>query len=169
MLLLPMHLPCGPVHARLQGKLTARDTLRRLTAEDPAEEDMEMTELVPLPQGASAITYIGLRSHANSQDSTSAPHPPNDHPHRAPVSTQDGSQSRHHPSTSILAHLERTQAVDATRDAILASRAEATTRSRIRPGRTEPSAPPKYSAQPSSSTARSAKATSRRLDPMSAA
>jgi hypothetical protein len=156
MLLSPMRLPHGSVHAWLQWNLAARDSLQRLTAEDPAEKDTEKTKLVPLSQGASLITYVGMRSHANSQDSTQ-------------LESQPNTQSHHRPSNSILAHLKHTPAVDATHDVIMASRAEAVTCSRIHPRHTEPSAPPKSSGQKSSRTARPAKGTSRRLDPMSAA
>ncbi|KAG8721716.1 hypothetical protein FRC08_010852 [Ceratobasidium sp. 394] len=165
-----MNVPRGPVHARLQANVVARNTLMDL-ATVALDGDVEMGDPETQQETPTArvppTTYIGYRSHVGSPDDTSVPRtpPPTRANSPAPAPAQRQPKRPRAPSNSVLAHLERLQMADSVRDAIRAGRAEATSRSRIR--RVKPSAPPKTATQPSSSAA--SKKSSRRLEPIPAA
>ncbi|KAG9079828.1 hypothetical protein FRC06_007423, partial [Ceratobasidium sp. 370] len=171
-LLPPMNPPCGLVRARLQARVAMQGLVQDLTQEDSGEDEgVQMDGLMPSQQEAQQegppITYAGYRSHLDSPDDTSGEPPTAPPPTGVNTPAPSKKQSRH-PANSVLAHLERAQAVDAVRDFVCAGRAKAISHSRIRPQRTEPSAPPKTSVQQPSSS-RSGKKPSRRLDPVGAA
>ncbi|KAG9078908.1 hypothetical protein FRC06_008110, partial [Ceratobasidium sp. 370] len=178
-------VPRGPVHARLQARVMARDCLTEL-AMVALGEDVEMVD-VGIPEtregtqqrtrkGArketrkaqAPITYAGYRSHVSGMDNTSVPRTPPPTRANSPPPAQRQPHQPRAPSNSVLAHLECVQMVDTVHDMIRASRTEAMARSRIR--RAKPSAPPKTVPQQSSSAAgRPGKKSSCRLEPIAAA
>ncbi|KAG8733361.1 hypothetical protein FRC10_000286, partial [Ceratobasidium sp. 414] len=167
-----MNVPRGPVHARLQTRVMARDCLMDLATvalgedvemrdPDPRQETQQETQ----PARAPPITYTGYRSHANPQDDTPVPRAPPPTRANSPAPAQGRSRQSCAPSNSVLAHLERLQMADTVRNMIHASRNATMAHSRIR--RIEPSAPPKTTSQQSSSAA--GKSSSRRLEPVATA
>ncbi|KAG9084998.1 hypothetical protein FRC06_003774, partial [Ceratobasidium sp. 370] len=183
-LMSPLNVPCGPVHARLQTKVAARNCLadlaavalgedvemgERETQEETQEETREETPWQEIRQAqAPPITYAGYRSHIDSPDGIPVPRAPPPTRASSPAPAQHQLKRPRAPSNSVLAHLGRLQMADAVGDMIRAGRAEAMSRSRIR--RIEPSAPPKTTTQQLSSTAATSnKSSSRRLEPVAAA
>ncbi|KAG8685288.1 hypothetical protein FRC08_013209 [Ceratobasidium sp. 394] len=179
-LLPPMNVPRGPVHARLQANVMARNTLMDL-ATVALGEDVEMRDPEPQqetqgtqpetqgtqPARAPPITYAGYRSHADPQDDISVPRTPPPTRASSPALAQPRSHQPRAPSNSVLAHLEHLQVADAVRDLVRTGRNAAMARSRIR--RVDPSAPPKTSQQSSSAASKPSKNSSRRLEPIASA